>query len=228
MKKKIQFITQAKGGSGKSVLAFMLAEKHKDAVILDLDDATTTTMKQLAYREPIKVTFLDYETKRIDRSAFNSLFESVVEVDRELFIADLGASVAEQLPKYFSVNGIEVITEVLDKSEIQLQLICVVGGGNIFKATMEYLVELVDSVNGRLEIIVAHNGYYPCAPDQSAALNGYVDSNNLPLINFDLVKDKGEIAMRTVENVLKDGKGTSGLSPFTSIYFRKPIEELNL
>ncbi len=240
MKKKIQFITQAKGGSGKSVLAFMLAEKHMDAVILDLDDATTTTMKQLAYREPIRVTFLDYETKRIDRSAFNSLFESVVEADRELFIADLGASVAEQLPKYFSVNGIEVITEVLDKSDIQLQVICVVGGGNIFKATMEYLVELVDSVNGHLEIIVvdsvnghleiivAHNGYYPCAPDQSAALNGYVDSNNLPLINFDLVKDKGEIAMRTVENVLKDGKGTSGLSPFTSIYFRKPIEELNL
>src|SRR5258706_304491 len=228
MKKKIQFITQAKGGSGKSVLAFMLAEKHKDAIILDLDDATTTTMKQLAYREPIKVTFLDYETKRIDRSAFNSLFESVVEADRELFIADLGASVAEQLPKYFSVNGIEVITEVLNKSDIQLQVICVVGGGNIFKATMEYLVELVDSVNGRLEIIVAHNGYYPCAPDQSAALNGYVDSINLPLINFDLVKDKGEIAMRTVENVLKDGKGTSGLSPFTSIYFRKPIEGLNL
>ena len=228
MKKKIQFITQAKGGSGKSVLAFMLAEKHKDAVILDLDDATTTTMKQLAYREPIKVTFLDYETKRIDRSAFNSLFESVVEADRELFIADLGASVAEQLPKYFSVNGIEVITEVLDQSDIQLQLICVVGGGNIFKATMEYLVELVDSVSGRLEIIVAHNGYYPCAPDQSAALNGYVDSNKLPLINFDLVKDKGEIAMRTVENVLKDGKGTSRLSPFKSIYFRKPIEDLEL
>lgn len=228
MKKKIHFITQAKGGSGKSVLAFMLAEKHRDAVILDLDDATTTTMKQLAYRKPVKVSFLDQTTKRIDRGAFNGLFESVVEADRELFIADLGASVAEQLPKYFSMNGIEVITEVLNNSDIQLQIICVVGGGNIFKATMEYLVELVDSVNGQLEIIVAHNDFYPCSPDQRAALNGYVDSNNLHLINFDLVKDKGEMAMRTVENVLKDGKGTSGLSPFTSIYFRKPIEELNL
>ena len=27
---------------------------------------------------------------------------------------------------------------------------------------------------------------------------------------------------------LKDGKGTSGLSPFTAIYFKKPIAELNL
>lgn len=228
MKKKIQFITQAKGGSGKSVLAFMLAEKHKDAVILDLDDATTTTMKQLAYRDPIRVSFLDRDSKRIDRGAFNSLFESVVKADAELFIADLGASVAEQLPKYFSMNGIEVIIDLLDTSDIQLQLVCVVGGGNIFKATMEYLDELVSSVDGRLEIIVAHNGYYPCAPEQSAAMNGYVDSNNLPLINFDLVKDKGEMAMRAVDNVLKDGKGTSGLSPFTAIYFRKPIEDLML
>ena len=89
MTKKIHFITQAKGGSGKSVLAFMLAEKYKEAVILDLDDATTTSMKQLAYRKPIRVSFLDPTTKRIDRGAFTGLFESVIEAPRELFIADL-------------------------------------------------------------------------------------------------------------------------------------------
>lgn len=228
MTKKIHFITQAKGGSGKSVLAFMLAEKYNEAVILDLDDATTTTMKQLAYRKPIKVSFLDPTTKRIDRGAFNGLFESVIEAPRELFIADLGASVAEQLPKYFSMNGIDVIMEILGKSDIQLQLVCVVGGGNIFKATMEYLVELVDSTKDQIKITVALNGFYPCSLEQKAALLDYIEENKLTLINFDLVKDKGEMAMRTVENVLKDGKGTSGLSPFTSIYFRKPIEELNL
>src|SRR5258706_2117633 len=130
MTKKIHFITQAKGGSGKSVLAFMLAEKYKEAVILDLDDATTTTLKQLAYRKPIRVSFLDPTTKRIDRGAFNGLFESVIEAPKELFIADLGASVAEQLPKYFSMNGVDVIMDILQKSDIQLQLVCVVGGGN--------------------------------------------------------------------------------------------------
>jgi len=228
MKKKIHFITQAKGGSGKSVLAFMLAEKYRDAAILDLDDATTTTIKQLAYRKPIKVSFLDPTTKRIDRGAFNGLFESVIEANKELFIADLGASVAEQLPKYFSMNGIEVIMEVLQISNIQLQLVCVVGGGNIFKATMEYLAELVESTKGLLEIIVAHNGFYPCSEEQKTILLDYVDQNKLSLITFDLVKDKGEIAMRTVENVLKDGRGITGLSPFASIYFKKPIEELNL
>ena len=228
MKKKIHFITQAKGGSGKSVLAFMLAEKYKNAVLLDLDDATTTTMKQLAYRKPIKVSFLDPVTKRIDRGAFNGLFESIIDADKDLFIADLGASVAEQLPKYLSMNGVQVITDILNASDVHLQIICVVGGGNIFKATMEHLVELVDATLGAMEIIVAHNSFYPCSDEQQATLQAYTSQNNLILIRFDLVKDKGETAMRTVENVLKDGKGISDLSPFTSIYFKKPIDELNL
>jgi len=193
-----------------------------------LDDATTTSIKQLAYRSPVRVSFLDPTTKRIDRGAFNGLFESVMAANKELFIADLGASVAEQLPKYFAMNGVDVIMDVLDASNIQLLIACVVGGGNIFKATMEHLDELVQSTNRQLNITVAHNGFYPCSEEQQVTLVDYVHENNLPLIAFDLVKDKGEIAMRTVENVLKNGRGVIGLSPFTSIYFKKPIEDLNL
>lgn len=228
MEKKIYLITQAKGGAGKSVLTFMLAEKYKEAAILDLDDATTTTMKQLAYRKPIKVSFLDPTTKRIDRGAFNGLFESTMEAKKELFIADLGASVAEQLPKYFNMNGVENVIEILNSSKIQLQIICVVGGGNIFKATMEYVDELVDASKGKLSITMAYNGFYPLSHEQEMTLTKYAVDNKLEVTNFDLVKDKGEMAMRTVENVLKDGKGIDGLSPFTAIYFKKPIEDLRL
>ncbi len=228
MEKKIYLVTQSKGGSGKSVLAFMLAEKYKDAVILDLDDATTTTMKQLAYRKPVKVSFIDPVTERIDRSAFNNLFESTIEAKRELFIADLGASVAEQLPKYFAMNGVDNIMDILNPSKIHLQIVCVVNGGNNFKATMDYLDELINASEGKINIKVASNGFYPMSDEQKATLIKYTSDHKLQVINFDLVKDKGEMALRTVENVLKDGKGITGLSPFTAIYFKKPIEELHL
>jgi hypothetical protein len=121
-----------------------------------------------------------------------------------------------------------MITELLASYDIKLHLVCVVGGENIFKATMEYLVELVDASEGYLEITVAANDYYPCLPEQKDALNDYVQINKLPLIHFDLVKDKGESSMRTVKNVLQDGKGTVGLNAFTAIHFKKPIQELNL
>jgi len=228
MLKKIQFITQAKGGSGKSVLTFMLAEKYRNAVLFDLDHATTTTIKQLAYRNPIHFSFVDPSTKRIDRSAFNELFKVVAETNLELYIADLGAGVAQQLPQYFAVNGIEVVEEALRKSNIHLKVICVVGGGNIFKATMEYLQELVESTKRKVEIVVAHNGFYPCSAEEQKILVDYTTRNKLHLVYFDLVKDKGETALRIVENVLESGKGIEGLSPFTSIYFKKPIADLNL
>src|SRR5689334_15112155 len=125
MPKKIIAITQARGGAGKSTLTFMLAEKHQQAIVLDADDATTATSKQLAYRNPIQVSFLDPISKRIDRNAFNSLFESVAEASKDFFIADAGASVAEQLPKYFEASNPEAVREMLDQSEIELQLICV-------------------------------------------------------------------------------------------------------
>ncbi len=228
MKKAIYFITQSKGGAGKSILTFILAEKYKEAILLDLDDATTTTIKQLAYRHPVKVSFLDRVTQRIDRGAFNGLFESVINNNEELFIADLGASVAEQLPKYFSLNGVDTLTEILYQSDVQLKIVCVVGGGTIFKSTMEYLDELRNSTNGLLEITIACNGFYPFSSEQKDMLDKYATHFKLLVVNFDLVKDKGEIAMRTVDNVLREGKGISNLDPFSLIYFKTSIEGLEL
>jgi hypothetical protein len=86
-------------------------------------------------------------------------------------------------------------------------------GGNIFKATMEYLTELVNSTQGQLEITVAVNGFYPCAQEQKDALQAYIKAFKLSIVDFDLVKDKGEMAMRTVDDVLRGGNGTAELNP---------------
>lgn len=226
MPKKVMMITQAKGGCGKSVLTFLLAEKHKHAIILDGDDATTTTLKQLAYRGPIQVSFLDPTTKRIDRSSFNTLFESVAEADKELFIVDAGASVAEQLPKYFEASDPRHVREMLNESGIELQIICVVGGGNNFKSTMSYLTELVESVDGSFYVMAAYNRHFPMSESQLETFHQYCSDQQVDFINYDLVNDKGELAMRTAENVLQSGNGFSGLSPFKAVYFKGCLENL--
>jgi hypothetical protein len=226
--KYVRMISGVKGGVGKSALCWLLAEKYVDATPLDLDDATATTMNQLAYRKPVKISFLDPQSKRIDRGAFNTFFESIVEAKKDLFIADLGSSVAEQLPKWIDFTGAAVIKEILQNSNVKLEIIVVVGGGNLFKATMDYLAEVIGVTKGIIEVIVAHNGLYPLTDDQKKVLLEFVKDHSLQFKSFDLLKDRGEMATRTVENVLKEGRGMAGLSPFTSIYFKRAIDELEL
>ena len=227
-KKRIIFITQSKGGSGKSLLAFMLAEKYKQAVILDLDDATGTTQLQLAYRKPIKVSFLDEQSKSIDRVAFNNLFRSITEKKESLFIADLGASVAEQLHNYFNAYGVELIVKLLQATGIELEIVCVVNGANHFVQTSKNLLELVDSTKGKLKVTVAYNQHFPFNGDQEKEMKKIVADHALTFFAFDLAQDRTPMSLRIVENVLRAGKGIEGLDPFTAMYFETPIKELPL
>jgi hypothetical protein len=228
MPKKIITVTAAKGGIGKSILSYLVAEKHQHSIILDADDATTTISKHLAYRNPIKVSFLDPATKRIDRSSFNSLFESVAAADKDLFTVDMGASVAEQFPKYFVATNPKNVREMLDVSGIELQIICVVAGGNNFRATMEYLVEVIESVGGLFEIVIACNKHFPMSEEQEVTFESFCFDHGLTFFNYDLISDKGERAMQTAENVLQGGQGLSGLSVFEAIYFKDCIKNIPL
>lgn len=226
--KRLIFVNQAKGGVGKSILTFMLAEKYPEAVILDLDDISSTTMRQLSYRNPTLVRFLDPATKRIDRNVFLALFESVSKSNHDLFVADLGASISDQLPKFFTLNKLAATVKLLHANNVHLQLVCVVGGANIFNATMTYLEELVESTKGEIEIVVAQNGMFPCVPSQQDQLVDYVNEKRIALVSFDLVEDKTERAMRNIENVLRDGQGLAQVDPFVSVYFEDSVKNLNL
>lgn len=224
--KQMIMATQSRGGCGKSTIIFLLSERYKSATVLDLDDATSATMKQLAYRMPILVSFIDKATKRIDRGAFNSMFESVAAADQDMFLADAGASVAEQLPKYFEMSGPKNVQQLLDQSGIDLKMVCVVGGGNNFKSTMMYLDELVESVNRNFEIIAAYNKHFPMSETQKQIFEDYCNNEGLKSFSFDLVNDKGELALRTAEDVLLRGQGLSGLNPFKAVYFKGCVENI--
>jgi hypothetical protein len=78
------------------------------------------------------------------------------------------------------------------------------------------------------QIVVAANGLHPMSSVQADILNTYVANNRLTLQHFDIAVDKGEHAMRTIENVLQKGNGLEGLNPFQLVYFMKGMENLNI
>lgn len=222
--KKIVFIVQSKGGSGKSILTFMLAEKHLQARIIEMDDATKTTSIQLAYRKPLLVSFLN-ENKTIDRGLFDLFLEKIETSKHDLFICDLGASISEQLPHYL-VEAQGVIPGVLKKMKIELELYVVIGGSNIFIQSMTFLDELRKSANGSYSIKVFANLFYSFSSEQQDQLNLYIQDHKLPVIPFDLSADKNLSRQERIKEMLKSGTGISQLGTIQKAYIEQAIEKI--
>jgi hypothetical protein len=222
--KKLIFITQSKGGAGKSILSFLLAEKYREAIILDMDDATKTTSLQLAYRKPLQITFLN-SNNVIDRGLFNAFLEQISIAKSELIICDLGASISEQLPYYLSdVNAF--LPAVLEELGISLDLYSVVGGANIFTQTMTYLDMLVKAADSQFTIKVLKNEFYDFTEEQNATLLKYSDTHKLPVVPFNISKDKNESTQNRIKEVLKSGKGIANASVFSRMYFQNAINTI--
>jgi hypothetical protein len=222
--KELVFITQSKGGAGKSILAYLFAEKYQDALVVDMDDATKTTTKNLQYRDPLYIKFLN-QSNTIDRGAFDEFLEAAAEVDQDVIICDMGASVSEQLPYYLHDNK-EILSEILAATGLKLSIFCVVGGGNLFTSTMNYLSQLVKAVDGKFLITVFKNDYYWFNDKQEEEFTKYLSSNELTSYDFTVSKDRNEITQNRVREVLESGNGIKNAKTFSKAYFQMAIKNL--
>ena len=223
--KKILFNAQSKGGSGKSVLTFLLAEYYKKAIILDLDEATKTSSLQLKYRKPKEVSFMNAD-KNIDRGLFDTFMETISQAKSDFFICDLGGTTSEQLPLYFTQMG-GMLKEILTDLKIVLELNIVVSGGNNFVQTLKYLDDVVTTSKKSFKIRVFKNEYYDFTSDQSNALREYCNLQDLELIPFTISTDRNETTQNRIIQVLNSGNGTGELSGFSKLYFNQAIERLS-
>ncbi|MDO1451061.1 hypothetical protein Q0590_32605 [Rhodocytophaga aerolata] len=225
-KKQLIFITQAKGGSGKSILTFLLAEKFRKATIIEMDDATKTTTIYLAYRNPIRVTFLN-KRKQIDRALFNDFLEEIAQSEDELFICDLGAAISEQLPFYL-IEENEILPELLEALNLEIIFLIVVGGGNIFSQTFSYLKELHKVAGPTVPMYVMKNGHFDFDQEQEELLEAYTSAKKLPVHYYNITEDKNDPAQNRVKEVLKSGLGIDAAITYSKILFQKAINRLNI
>lgn len=226
--KKLIFITQAKGGSGKSILTYLLAEKYEKAVVCDMDDATRTSSLQLAYRKPVEISFLN-DNNVIDRGYFSDFLEKIAEAkSKDLFLCDLGASVSEQLPHYINSIGVEFLAETLKAMDLELEIFTVVAGANNFSQTMAYLEQINGVVGGKISVRVFKNEYFTFTADQSNALNSYTELHSLPVSSFNITKDNNETTQNRVREVLKAGKGIKDAPAFSKMFFTSALKNSEL
>ena len=221
---KLILVAQEKGGAGKSVLTFLLAELYPEAGVLDLDDATQTTISQLKFREPLPISFLS-EGNQIDRGKFNDFLEEVSAAKRDMFIGDMGASISEQLPYY--LNDVKrFLPDILEELKIDLNLFVVIGGSNLFSQTMSYLSKVQNASEGCFTITLVKNNFYKFEASQEEVVRAYVAEHNLRVVNFNLSSDPSDATQIRLREVLKSGTGLKGANFISRQYFKDAIKTI--
>jgi hypothetical protein len=189
-----------------------------------MDDATKTTTKNLKYRNPKYIRFLN-ESNTIDRGALDEFLEAVPLLKEDIIICDMGASVSEQLPYYLKDNN-EILVEALKELNIHLDIYCVTGGGNLFTSTMNFLSELVKSTDKKLPVTVFRNDYYWFTEVQDQEYQKFIKGLRIPAYNFTVSKDRNEITQNRIREVLEAGDGIKNAKTFSKAYFTMAIKKL--
>jgi len=126
--KKMNFILQSKGGSGKSMLAYLLALKNEDnplTYFIDFDSSVKSSTQQLKFlqgRTPArfaKMNLLD-ERGKIDRQRLFENLQILAQKPYEEFFLDFGAPESEQFTSLFSKDyTIEEFKQIADELDVE-------------------------------------------------------------------------------------------------------------
>lgn len=163
--KQFIFNTQAKGGSGKSMLTYLLAlknESNEKSYFIDLDSSVKTSTQQLKFlqgKQPARFAVMNLLDSRdkIDRQL---LFENLLELSQKEyneFYFDFGAPESDQLPSLFSKDySIEEFKQIQDELKAKFIFNVIVAGGGAYEACTNYLQKIVDLVNGCSQLAWLH------------------------------------------------------------------------
>lgn len=225
-KKKLKMVVCAKGGSGKSIFTFLYCEKHPSVIPIDMDSETPTTSSTLAYREPAMYNFKDKDSGVIDRATFDEIFNDLFggSGDSEL-IADLGAAESGQFIEF--LKDVSGFPELLETQGVELEVFCIVAGGDMFRTTTDYCKSLLKVSEG-VKVTIVGNEYYTFEEEQRVALAKIASIGKCKLVYFNLVRNSSGKTQDALKLVIESGKGITAAPIMTRLYFNDSLKNFSL
>lgn len=157
--KRLHFITQAKGGVGKSLLMYLLALKHyqnPNYLFIDLDASSFTSQRQLQFVSPKQfrgVSLLDERAVLVRDNLVEYLELISTSPFSEIYV-DMGAPESEQLPALIEFDL--PLREFAEELGLEIQFHVVVAGAGAYSPSVEFLKKMID-VAGEFKITVWQN-----------------------------------------------------------------------
>ncbi len=230
--KQINLILQAKGGVGKSLFTWFVAqaEKDKKTSFIDLDESTKTTSNR---PEPVvgknrsrHVDILN-DSKRLEREKIIALFESLSRVQSPIIFIDFGAAESEEFKKLLEFDiPAYILKEELSQMGIDLRFYIIMAGRDAFVACYSYYEKLKLLIETHFQMIVLINeGTFSDAETITLVKQNFIDTGAL----FKGFGNLGNAESgRDVIKILTEGKGEDALNLMGKITFRKVLEQVKL
>lgn len=185
---ELNLICQAKGGSGKTFLATLIAHVYaqkndKNVLFVDMDSSTNSLSKNIAglIREENKEKVSLLNTKQVlVRDLLISYIESLSDLHFTKIYADMGAPESEQLPSIFNdLNFAEFCDEL--KINVKYNIVITAGG---YVAAIEYLKKMMLVVDNDSIVVWKNITSFNNYPNLSDELEANCNKLQLQLREF--------------------------------------------
>jgi CobQ/CobB/MinD/ParA nucleotide binding domain len=162
--KKVHLILQSKGGVGKSLLTYFLANlfaDDSDVLFCDVDESTKTSSERLISILPkernLYFPILNGD-KNFDRELFFQLFEKISKSSYNKIFVDFGAPESQEFRKLleFEIDAKTLFVALRDLG-IELILLVVIAGGDSYKTSYNYYQSLEELIGNALYLKAVMN-----------------------------------------------------------------------
>jgi hypothetical protein len=226
--KQLNFIVQAKGGVGKSLLTYLFGlTKQSDELNLfvDVDSSTKTSTRQLTYlgEDRTETLSLLNEKEVLVRDKFITYLESLTETSFKNIYFDFGAPESEQFPALIERDL--PFKEFLDELDFQAHFHIVVGGGGAYTPSVEYLQKMLKALNHQFEItiwqsITTFNNF----PILSKELQNNCDKLKIRLCQFGDFDPSSNLGSQILDGIRK-GFGINNYQTGARIKLKKELND---
>lgn len=209
--KKVHFILQRKGGVGKSFFFYILANLslliNKIAKWVDMDEETSTSARHVKFLKARTYNLINSVTKQIDRTKMDSFFKGVIsQKTHDCIVCDLGATTSEQSLRYFESNEVAEVMKMLPELGIELHLHCIVGGDDMYISCSDFAKDLFHVTQDFAQLHIVKNNFHNYTDEQDKDLDKIAAKYNAPIIDFNLISEKGSESQKKAVKVMEDGE----------------------
>lgn len=214
--KEILFILSQKGGVGKSVLAYQMANKillldvQSRVCFFDMDNENKSSLGRIRFLPCQEFNLTDTETKSIDRTQFDRLISGFCGDDKlDSLICDFGSTASDQFKKYLMTKtGLGLLSYYIQEKGLSVKFLCVVGGGDVFESSYNFAAEIFGQaakIKG-VEPCLMYNRYFKLTDLQTGRINdlyGYYRAGYYPYGL--LMEESSGMGLEEVKMLMEEG-----------------------